>query len=279
MPIGFFGSPDPNLDGRYEPRMDCLWIIDMPVNRAVNLTFNSFKLESSSTCRHDFVKTLTSPSFPGAYPPHTSCRWIVDAAAQETIRVSVQTFVLQPSQSCSTNYLEMKDWPMGDYGQSHKFCASDGNPLDFYSYSRTILVHFRSDSYMTGNGLSFTYQIVSCSRTYEQDYGFLKSPGWPDIYPHNMDCTIILKAQQNSYISFFFNNFDVESHSNCEFDYLEIRNGSTANSPLIGRFCGSTLPSPIFPQSNLLYLRFKSDFSHARDGFEATWTSSPHGQN
>ncbi|XP_027132680.1 cubilin, partial [Larimichthys crocea] len=345
MPMGFFGSPDPNLDGRYEPRMDCLWIIDMPVNRAVNLTFNSFELESSSTCRYDFVKvfdgdnihfplvgtfcgnsipsyfvssgnlltiqfvtdssverqgfnatyrsvplvcggtlnatttiqTLTSPSFPGAYPPYTSCRWIVDAAAQETIRVSVQTFVLQPSQSCSTNYLEMKDWPMGDYGQSHKFCASDGNPLDFYSDSRTILVHFRSDSYMTGNGLSFTYQIASCSRTYEQDYGFLKSPGWPDIYPHNMDCTIILKAPQNSYISFFFNNFDMESHSNCEFDYLEIRNGSTANSPLIGRFCGSTLPSPIFPQSNQLYLRFKSDFSHARDGFEATWTSSPHG--
>lgn len=59
----------------------------------------------------------------------------------------------------------------------------------------------------------------------------------------------------------------------------QIRNGSTADSPLMDRLCGSTLPSPIFPQSNLLYLRFKSDFSHARDGFEVTWTSSPHGQN
>lgn len=59
----------------------------------------------------------------------------------------------------------------------------------------------------------------------------------------------------------------------------QIRNGSTADSPLMERLCGSTLPSPIFPQSNLLYLRFKSDFSNARNGFEATWTSSPHGQN
>uniref|UniRef100_A0A8C4D9G2 Cubilin n=1 Tax=Dicentrarchus labrax TaxID=13489 RepID=A0A8C4D9G2_DICLA len=345
MPMGMLGSPDPNLDGRYEPRMDCQWIIQMPVNRAINLTFNSFELESSSNCRYDYVKvydgdnsnfplvgtfcgsfipsyfvstgnfltihfvtdsavqrrgfnatyraaplvcggtlnatasiqTLTTPSFPNAYPPYTSCRWILDAPTQETIQVSVQTFVLQPSQSCSTNYLEMKDWPMGDYGQSHKFCASDGHPLDFYSYGRTILVHFKSDTFMTGNGLSFTYQIASCSRTYEQEYGYLKSPGWPDIYPHNMDCTIILKAPQNSHISFFFNNFDVENHSNCEFDYLEIRNGSTADSPLINRFCGSTLPSPVFPQSNLLYLRFKSDFSSARDGFEVTWTSSPHG--
>ncbi|XP_047455679.1 cubilin [Mugil cephalus] len=344
-PMGMFGSPDPNLDGRYEPRLDCVWTIEAQVNQAINLTFTSFDLESSSTCRYDYVKvydgdnmnfplvgtfcgntipayfvssgnlltvrfytdssvqkqgfnatyvtvplvcggtlnatstatTLTSPSFPNAYPPYTSCRWILDAPPQETIRLSFQTFALQPSQSCSTNYLEMKDWPLGDHGQSHKFCASDEHPPEFYSYGRTVLVHFKSDEFQTGNGLSFTYQIANCSRTYEQEYGYLKSPGWPDIYPHNMDCTIILKAPQNSYISFFFNNFDVEGQTSCQYDYLEIRNGSTADSPLIGRFCGSLLPIPIFPQSNLLYLRFKSDFSNARDGFEATWTSSPQG--
>ncbi|XP_041824165.1 cubilin [Melanotaenia boesemani] len=344
MPMGMFGSPDPNLDGRYEPMMDCVWTIEMPVNRVINLTFSSFDLESSSNCYYDYVKiydgdnmnfplagkfcgvsipsyfvssgnfltvqfvtdsvvqrsgfnatyramprvcggtlnatttiqTLTSPSFPSVYPPYTNCRWILDAPPQETINISVQTFVLQPTQDCSTNYLEMNDWPLGDYGQSHKFCASDIHPPDFYSYGRTVLVHFKSDTFMTGNGLSFSYQIASCSRTYEQEYGYLKSPGWPDIYPHNMDCTIILKAPQNSYISFFFNQFDLESHSSCSFDYLEIRNGSTADSPLIGRFCGSILPNPIFPQSNQLYMRFKSDFSMARDGFDATWTSSPH---
>lgn len=58
----------------------------------------------------------------------------------------------------------------------------------------------------------------------------------------------------------------------------QMRNGSTASSPLIGRFCGSTLPSPIFPQSNTLYLHCKSDFSSTRDGFDVTWTSSPNGQ-
>nr|XP_014268202.2 cubilin [Maylandia zebra] len=345
MPMGMFGSPDPNLDGVYEPRMNCLWTIEMPVNKAVNLTFDSFELETSTTCRYDYVRvydgdnmnfplvgtfcgtsvpasfissgnfltvhfvtdgsvqrrgfnatyrevplicggtlnatsvvqTVTSPFFPNEYPPYTSCRWILDAPALETIKMSIQTFVLQPDQSCSANYLELKDWPMGDYGQSHKLCPSDGHLPDFYSYGRTMHVQFKSDTFVTGNGLSFTFQIASCSRTYEQEYGYLKSPGWPDIYPNNMDCTIILKAPQNNYISFFFNNFDVESHSNCQFDYLEIRNGSTADSQLIGKFCGSTLPSPVFPQSNQLYLRFKSDFSHSRDGFDATWTSSPQG--
>lgn len=60
MPMGMLGSPDPNLDGRYEPLMDCLWIIEMPVNKAINLTFSSFELESSSTCHFDYVRVSRS---------------------------------------------------------------------------------------------------------------------------------------------------------------------------------------------------------------------------
>ncbi|XP_056155801.1 cubilin [Lampris incognitus] len=347
MPMGMFGSPDPNLDGKYEPKMDCLWTVEMPVNKAINLSFTFFDLEGSSTgsCRYDYVKiydgdnvnsplagtfcgnvvpasfmsagnfltvrflsdssvqrrgfnatyravdllcggtlnvtstllTLTSPFFPNAYPPNTNCRWTLDAPAQESILVSVQTFSLQPSQSCSTNFLKMRDWPLGDYGQSHTFCGSDSHVPDFYSYGRTMHVHFRSDTFLAGNGLNLTYQVAGCSRTYEQPYGYLKSPGWPNVYPHNIDCTIVLKAPQGSSISFFFNNFDVESHSTCSYDYLEVRNGSTADSPLLGKFCGSTLPSPIFPLASQLHLRFKTDVSLSRNGFEATWTSSPQG--
>lgn len=58
----------------------------------------------------------------------------------------------------------------------------------------------------------------------------------------------------------------------------KVRNGSDAQSPLLGRFCGRAVPSPIFPSSHVLYLRFRSDFAGARDGYEITWTSSPSGK-
>lgn len=54
--MGMFGSPDPNLDGLYEPNLDCLWTIEMPVNKAINLTFNSFDVENAFDCRYDYVK-------------------------------------------------------------------------------------------------------------------------------------------------------------------------------------------------------------------------------
>ncbi|XP_019897556.2 cubilin [Esox lucius] len=221
-------------------------------------------------------QTITSPMYPNAYPPFTQCRWVLDAPAQENVKVALQQFNLQPSQSCNANFLQLSDWPVGDYGQSHKFCPADHIP-DFYSYGRTMHIVFKSDAFMAGNGMSLTYQVAGCSRTYEQAYGYLKSPGWPDIYPHNMDCIIILQAPQNNTISLFFDSFNLETHSTCSFDYLEVRNGSTASAPLLGKYCGNTLPNPIFPGTNQLYLNFKSDFSGARDGFEITWTSSPEG--
>ncbi|XP_063063043.1 cubilin [Engraulis encrasicolus] len=222
-------------------------------------------------------QTITSPMYPNAYSPFTNCRWVLDAPALDTISVTVQQFRLGPSQSCGLNYLEFKDWPLGDYGQAHKFCGSDNYVPDFYSYGRTMFVHFKSDAFMAGNGFSLTYQVASCSRTYNQSYGYLKSPGWPSVYPYNMDCNIVLRAPENNSISLFFDSFDLEYHSSCNFDFLEVRNGSTASAPLLGKFCGSTLPSPVFPGANLLFLRFKSDVSAARNGFEITWTSSPQG--
>lgn len=74
-------------------------------------------------------------------------------------------------------------------------------------------------------------------------------------------------------------DWGVDNHSALCLPFCQIRNGSTASSPLIDRLCGGILPNPVFTASNQLYLRFKSDFSNARDGFEATWTSSPQGSN
>ncbi|XP_065114614.1 cubilin [Paramisgurnus dabryanus] len=342
-----FGSPDINMNGQYEPRMDCMWTIAVEDNKSINLTFSTFELEGpvGAFCRYDYVKmydgdsahyplvgtycgdvvpapfistsnfltvhfisdgivqrrgfnatyvamdrlcggtfnatesaqTITSPLYPNPYPPFTSCRWVLDAPSQKAIKVTVQQFQLQSIQSCTSNFLEFKDFPLGDYGQAHKFCSIDSHIPDFYSYGRTMHITFKSDIFMAGNGFSLTYQVAGCSRVYEQEYGYLKSPGWPDIYPENIECNIVLQAPQNSSISLFFTSFDLESHPSCTYDYLEVRNGSTATSPLLGKYCGSMLPNPVFPGTNQLFLHFKSDFAMSRNGFEITWTSSPQG--
>ncbi|XP_063777593.1 cubilin [Pseudophryne corroboree] len=224
------------------------------------------------------LTTTTSPNFPNSYPPFTTCIWVIDSPENENVKLSIQTFHLQAGGDCAENYLELKDLPVGDFGQVHRFCSAEHFKIpEFYSYGRTAVVTFRSQEYMIGNGLSFTYQIKNCSREYNQSFGYLQSPGWPGKYPYNTECTIILRAPENSSIALFFNSFHLESMiATCQ-DFLEVRNGSSPDSPLIGTYCGNNIPNPVFPKNNILRLFFKSDIIMNEKGYDITWTSSPSG--
>ena len=64
-------------------------------------------------------------------------------------------------------------------------------------------------------------------------------------------------------------SFKVENHDKCVYDYLEIRDGPEANSPLIDRYCGYKIPTFVRSSSNQLYVKFKSDSSVQKAGFSA----------
>ncbi|XP_067869413.1 cubilin isoform X2 [Heterodontus francisci] len=246
-------------------------------------TYGGWRVSYTETlvlCGGDFNATntpqiITSPGYPHDYPPLTTCHWTIDAPAQEQIRVAVQEFNLPAKPNCTLEYLEIKDWPESDFGQIHRLCGSNPTAPDFYSYGRTIKIDFASKAYQNGNKFKLMYEVAGCSRQYNQSFGYLKSPGWPDAYPHNLDCTIILRAPESHKISLFFHAFDVEGLGGCNYDYLEVQNGTDSNGQVLGRFCGNILPNPIFPNFHALTLHFKSDILTSRNGFEITWTSSP----
>jgi len=76
-------------------------------------------------------------------------------------------------------------------------------------------------------------------------------------------------AIENSNIRVEFLSFDVESHLNCNFDRLLVYDGPNTSSPLLGRFCGATIPGPITATKGSLTFHFISDFSIVRPGWSA----------
>lgn len=59
----------------------------------------------------------------------------------------------------------------------------------------------------------------------------------------------------------------IERHDSCAYDYLEIRDGSSDSSSLIGRYCGYDKPDDIKSTSNKLWMKFVSDGSINKAGF------------
>ena len=51
------------------------------------------------------------------------------------------------------------------------------------------------------------------------------------------------------------------------YDYVEMHEGGDEEAPLIGRYCGTTLPAEHVSSGNELYVRFKTDHSVSGTGF------------
>lgn len=76
---------------------------------------------------------------------------------------------------------------------------------------------------------------------------------------------------QTPFLFFCVRRTQIENHDNCFYDYVEIRNGHSADSQLINKYCGYKLPLDVHSTTNKLYVKFLSDSSVQKAGFSATF--------
>ncbi|TPP67310.1 Neuropilin (Nrp) and tolloid (Tll) [Fasciola gigantica] len=68
----------------------------------------------------------------------------------------------------------------------------------------------------------------------------------------------------------------LEPSSNCDNDYLEIRDGQYGFSPLVGRFCtDSWRLRPVISTGPWLWLRLQTDYTIEKTGFQAVYYFEP----
>ena len=75
---------------------------------------------------------------------------------------------------------------------------------------------------------------------------------------------------QNRLIPIFFNSLNFIL-VNFRYDFVSVRDGGTTQSPLVGRYCGHSLPTSHISTGNQLVIRFKSDHSVSHEGFRASY--------
>ncbi len=89
-------------------------------------------------------------------------------------------------------------------------------------------------------------------------------------YFDNMKCQ--WNFTSNVKLELVFLHFKTDSPA----DYVNVYDGGSPASPLIGTFSGSSLPSPIMSSSNNLFVTFTTDGSGTSDGFTATYQGVKH---
>ena len=130
----------------------------------------------------------------------------------------------------------------------------------------------------------------------ETGSGNITSPNYPLKYPAEEECTWTILVPEGMRIALRFKTFlvctpisflkietpiqfskicklQLESGRDCEFDYVEIRDGGNSQAAKIGKYCGKVAPKNIVSTSNQLYMKFASDSSVAKKGFSASFVT------
>ena len=127
---------------------------------------------------------------------------------------------------------------------------------------------------LDGNGFLAMYDSQECSngtecmptcRDYSSQSGLLTSPFYPKPYPDKTECTYTITQAEGTFVNLTVLTFEIYASEwrNGEWqeaecgtgDYLEIRDGDSEESPLMGRFCGTSIPQHIASTENHLWMR------------------------
>ncbi|XP_057712791.1 neuropilin-1a-like isoform X3 [Corythoichthys intestinalis] len=171
-----------------------------------------------------------------------------------------------------------------------KFCGKIA-PSPIISSGSQLLIKFVSDYETHGAGFSVRYEVFKtgqeCSRNFTAPSGVIRTPGYPDKYPNNLECTFMIFAPKMSEILVEFDSFDMEPDTTpppgalCRYDWLEIWDGYPAVGPHIGRYCGQNSPGRVLSYTGILSMTITTDIAISKDGFSANYTirdtGLPHG--
>uniref|UniRef100_W5LZU8 Inactive serine protease PAMR1 n=1 Tax=Lepisosteus oculatus TaxID=7918 RepID=W5LZU8_LEPOC len=93
-------------------------------------------------------------------------------------------------------------------------------------------------------------------------------------YPNNAHCEWTIQVSPDFNIELRFLMLSLEFDYSCRYDYVEVRDGDSVDSRVIGRFCGNERPAPIRSSGSSLHILFVSDGYKSFDGFFATFEES-----
>lgn len=88
----------------------------------------------------------------------------------------------------------------------------------------------------------------------KKDNGHIQSPNYPDDYRPSKVCIWRIQVSEGFHVGLTFQSFEIERHDSCAYDYLEVRDGHSESSTLIGRYCGYEKPDDIKSTSSRLWL-------------------------
>ncbi|XP_074648857.1 ovochymase-like [Tubulanus polymorphus] len=244
---GTFTSP--NYPNAYGPSLRCEWVISVPKDKRVGITFDTpFDVETSSDCRYDSV-SLINPSgavkkLCGTTPPAA----FIGTNNTVTVKFKSDHIVHKTGFRIYWKALDEGEIPT--------------NPPTTVTTTPAPTT-IDPSIIPSGCGGPRNLNATSVPDTFTSMNYDGKTP-----YNPNSNCRWLITAPADKIIRLTFVAFNVEASSTCGYDSVSVKDGSSSSAKLIKKLCGSSKPEPIESTGNTLFVVFKSDHIVHKPGFK-----------
>ncbi|XP_029427966.1 CUB and sushi domain-containing protein 2 isoform X2 [Rhinatrema bivittatum] len=279
-PMGVITSP--NFPVQYDNNAHCVWVITaLNPAKVIKLSLEEFDLErgydtltigegGQAGDQKTVLYVLTGTSVPDLIVSNNHQMWLL-----------FHTDSTSSSQGFKASYEEIDQGSCGDpgipaYGRREGSRFHHGDTLKFECQPAFDLVGQKTITCQKNNQWSARKPgcVFSCFFNFTTPSGTVLSPNYPEEYGNHLHCVWIIIARPESRIHLAFNDFDVEP----QFDFLAVKDGGTAESPVLGTFSGNQVPSSLTSSGHVARLEFQTDHSTEKRGFNITFTTFRHNE-
>ncbi|XP_076233982.1 tolloid-like protein 1 tolkin [Calliopsis andreniformis] len=229
-------------------------------------------------CKYEIaapVGTITSPNYPDHYPGLKDCVWHFVTKPGHRIKLVFKVFEMESHQECAYDHIAIYD---GDSPDSHvlgKFCGNK-EPHPILATGNQMYMVFKSDSSVQRKGFLATHSTACGGHLIATDevkhlYSHAKY-GYHN-YDHRTDCDWAIEAPPGKNVHLTFLMFQLESESECNYDFVEIYSGLDTSGPLYGRYCGHSNATDFISINEALLVRFRTDDTVSNKGFVALFVA------
>uniref|UniRef100_A0A3Q2QHC0 CUB and Sushi multiple domains 3 n=1 Tax=Fundulus heteroclitus TaxID=8078 RepID=A0A3Q2QHC0_FUNHE len=254
----------PGYPGNYPSGLDCTWNVNLPVGFGIHLQFLNFSTEAI----HDYLEIRSGTLETGS---------VIDKFSGPVIPKPLFSTTHQTSFFFHSDYSQNKPGFHITYQAYQLQSCPDPRPFrngivigtDF-SVGMTVsfeclpgysLIGEASLTCLHGISRNWNHPLPQCKARCGGNItslnGTIYSPDHPEEYPNFQDCVWSVRVPPGHGI---YINFTVLSTEPI-YDYITVWDGPDQSSPQIGQFSGNTALESVYSTSNIILIKFHSDFS------------------
>ncbi|KAM8884121.1 CUB and sushi domain-containing protein 3-like isoform 1-T1 [Synchiropus picturatus] len=256
----------PGYPGNYPSGLDCTWTVNLPVGFGIHLQFVNFSTEAI----HDYLEirsgTLDTGTVIDRFSGPIMPKPLFSTTHQTSFFFHSDYSQNKPGFHITYQAYQLQSCPDPRPFRNGIVIGTDfsvGMTVSFECLPGYSLIGEASLTCLHGISRNWNHQLPRCEALCGGNItslnGTIYSPGHPEEYPNFQDCVWSVRVPPGHGI---YINFTVLS-TEPTYDYITVWDGPDQSSPQIGQFSGNTALESVYSTSNIILIKFHSDFSGA----------------